>query len=821
MKSPIGRPDRSFNPFVESILEQVTLRRSAWLLIIGFMVAASVLQYIVFAVPPFVVIASVAVLLFTTILIPLIPRLKTRFTAVSAIAGAWAFGSIGMLATGGVESPMVWTLGVVIVFAGLIAQSTGLVLSFGLSLLTLVGLWYGEGAGWIDVQYRLSGADEYFVDIVLQFVAFAVIMWLFVRSLAGSIRRAQAEIEERKETERSLTRRERQLMMSLHAGKIGVWEWDFRSNTMTWSDKVDAILGLTPGALGTTFEGFLKAIVPEDRAFVQKEFRRVLNGDIHELFVNPRICLEDGTRRWLEGKGSILWDGGGAAVGMMGTVMDITERANAQVTLRRSEMRFRSLVQRSNDVILVCDTAGRCVFISPSIVSVMGYREEDCLGRTIFEFIHPDDEHRARAVYGELLSHGAEGKAHETRLRHADGSYRTLETVGMNLLDQPEINGLLITARDVTERKKEEASIEAIAAGVSATTGESFFRSMVEHLAQALEVEMVLIGERDPECGTIVRSEAVWKDGRWSANFRYDLTGSVCETVVGKSVQVFPRGVTRLFPNDTVLMEHGFESFAGIPLGVPDGSIMGILAVFSRRPIQNVERVRSFLQILAARAAAELERTRSEERLKASLREKEVLLKEIHHRVKNNLQVVSSLLNLQSEFVEDPGMKALIRESQGRIRSMGLVHENLYRTGDLARIRAQDYLRSIVISAQRSYNLPHVRVSIEADDLLLGMDEAVPVGLIVNELVSNSMKHAFPDGKRGSVEVGLRGFEHGAWRLTVADDGKGLPAGVASGANGSLGLQLVNTLVHQLAGVLVVDGTQGARFVVTFTPLER
>ena len=506
---------------------------------------------------------------------------------------------------------------------------------------------------------------------------------------------------------------------------------------------------------------------------------------------------------------------------MMGTVMDITDRANAQVTLRRSEIRFRSLVQRSKDIILVCDTRGKCAFISPSILSVMGYREEECVGRSVFEFIHPDDLQRARAVFADLTARRGEGDPHETRLRHADRSYRTLETVGMNLLDQPEINGLLITARDVTERKKEEASLEAIAAGVSSTTGEPFFRSMVEHLARALEVDMALIGGFDAVAGTVVTTEAVWNSGAWCADFDYLVSGSPFEIVIGKGVQVVPREVCDAFPSDRFLSDRRFESFAGIPLGTPDGSTRGVLAVFSRRPMQNVERVRSFLQILAARAAAELERTRSEERLMGSLREKEVLLKEIHHRVKNNLQVVSSLLNLQSEFVEDKAMKLLIRESQSRIRSMGLIHENLYMTGDLAKIGAHDYLRSVVINIQRTYNVPNVRVSIEADALYLGMDEAIPIGLIVNELVSNALKHAFPAERGGRVEVGLRGGENGVWRLTVADDGIGLPDDVASGSHGSLGLQLVNTLVHQLAGVLDIVRREGTHFVITFRPGER
>ncbi len=657
--------------------------------------------------------------------------------------------------------------------------------------------------------------------IALQLVLVSSLLLFVIRSLAGAVRRVHTEVEERKETERSLVRRERQLMLSLQAGKIGVWELDLQTRAMTWSDKVESILGLSPGMLGSTFGDFLKALIPEDRAFVEEEVRRVISGDVTELYINPRILLDDGGKRWLEGKGSLLRDGAGNAVAMMGTVMDVTERANAQLSLHRSEVRFRSLVQRSNDVILVCDTAGKVSFISPSIVPLMGYREEECLGRSIFEFIHKDDLPRSRTVFEELIAHHQEGKPHETRIRHADGSYRIVETVGMNLLDQAEIHGLLITARDVTDRKKEEASIEAIAAGVSAETGGTFFRSMVQHLAEALEVDMAVIGDLDPVTAQTATTEAVWKDGAWEENFEFSIQGSPCAVVFEHGVHVVPRGLLQKFPEDGLLADNGFESFAGILLGVPDGSSRGILAVFCRRPIHNVERVRSFLQILAARAAAELERTRSEERLRESLQEKEVLLKEIHHRVKNNLQVISSLLNLQSEFVADPSTKSLFRESQSRIRSMGLIHENLYRAGDLARVPAREYLRSLATSIQRSYGLAHVQLTVDTDDVYLSMDEAIPVGLIVNELVSNAFKHAFPGEREGAIEVRLHAESDTTWELAVGDNGVGLPDGLSTERQGSLGLQLVHTLVRQLAGEVDVERNRGTRFVITFAPSGR
>lgn len=212
------------------------------------------------------------------------------------------------------------------------------------------------------------------------------------------------------------------------------------------------------------------------------------------------------------------------------------------------------------------------------------------------------------------------------------------------------------------------------------------------------------------------------------------------------------------------------------------------------------------------------ERRREEEKLRASLREKEVLLKEIHHRVKNNLQIISSLLNLQSAHIRDPRALEVFKEGQGRVRSMALIHEKLYQSADLARVDFSEYISNLAAYLFRSYevNAGAVKLSVEAEDVLLGVDTAIPCGLIINELVSNSLKHAFPGGTGGSINITLR--PAGAERLTliVADDGVGLPGGFDARDTPSLGLQLVNTLARQLGGKVSVAEGAGTTFSITF-----
>jgi two-component sensor histidine kinase len=215
------------------------------------------------------------------------------------------------------------------------------------------------------------------------------------------------------------------------------------------------------------------------------------------------------------------------------------------------------------------------------------------------------------------------------------------------------------------------------------------------------------------------------------------------------------------------------------------------------------------------------ERKRADRRLEASLREKEILLREVYHRVKNNLQVISSLLNLQSGSITDAGTLRLIRETQDRVRSMALVHEKLYRAEDLSRIDFADYARHLAAMLARSYRTEPaaVRLQFEMEDVRLNLDTSVPCGLILNELISNALKYAFPSGRQvplPQLTIGLRAAGEGTLMLTVADNGVGLPEHLDIQATPTLGLQVVCMLAEQLGGALSVERQAGTRFAVTF-----
>jgi two-component sensor histidine kinase len=214
------------------------------------------------------------------------------------------------------------------------------------------------------------------------------------------------------------------------------------------------------------------------------------------------------------------------------------------------------------------------------------------------------------------------------------------------------------------------------------------------------------------------------------------------------------------------------------------------------------------------------EKTRAQEALSASLREKEVLLKEIHHRVKNNLQIISSLLSLQTTSSGREGAAEALRDSQNRIRSMALIHEKLYMSADIAHVDFREYVETLTRNLFKSYSPgPRVRMVVDVDRVPLGIDTAIPCGLIINELVSNALKYAFPDGRPGEIRIRLA-YDSGTCRLTVSDDGAGLPDGFDYRNTNSLGLQLVSILTEQLEGTVELDTVRGTTFKVTFTDIE-
>ncbi|MCA9959358.1 MAG: HAMP domain-containing protein [Anaerolineales bacterium] len=221
-------------------------------------------------------------------------------------------------------------------------------------------------------------------------------------------------------------------------------------------------------------------------------------------------------------------------------------------------------------------------------------------------------------------------------------------------------------------------------------------------------------------------------------------------------------------------------------------------------PVRGNDEIAELVQWFNAFQSSLLAKQEAEAQIQASLAEKEVLLKEIHHRVKNNLQIISSLLNLQMERLNDSYTTSVFEDSKNRVRSMALIHEKLYQSQNLARIDFAEYVANLTHYLARTYHADQIRLQLSLEQVYLGIDTAVPCGLILNELVSNAFKHAFTHQQSGHVCIKLRQNEAAQVTLAVGDDGVGLPADFDSSHVDSLGLQLVHNLTKQLGGTLTI-----------------
>lgn len=212
----------------------------------------------------------------------------------------------------------------------------------------------------------------------------------------------------------------------------------------------------------------------------------------------------------------------------------------------------------------------------------------------------------------------------------------------------------------------------------------------------------------------------------------------------------------------------------------------------------------------------------AEEKIKSSLKEKEMLLQEIHHRVKNNLQVISSLLRLQSRFIKDQNAIDIFKETQNRVRTIAILHEKLYQSDDLAKIKIDDYVNILAKDLLYFYELDdsNIDMVIDIDDISLNIETAIPCGLIIDEIVANSLKYAFPSDKNGKIIIELHSDDENRFKLIVSDDGVGIPDDVDPDKTDTFGMQLIKYLTKQLKGTVELDRSNGTKYELLFSELK-
>ena len=631
------------------------------------------------------------------------------------------------------------------------------------------------------------------------------------------------EIETRRQVEAELRRQQAMLARTEGIAHVGSWEWEVASDRVTWSDEMFRIFQRDPQAGAPGFTAHPQLYHPDDmRRLAQAVAAAVADGTPYELEL--RALRTDGQTRLCVARGLAERSSDGHVCRLFGSLQDITERQQAAAALRSKTALLEAQVNASPDGILVVDENHKRVLCNQHIAKLFQVppailQEEDdaALLNHVVSLTKDPEQFLAKVLH--LYDHRDEISRDEIQFQ----SGMVLDRYSAPVLgEQGHYYGRIWTFRDITESKQADDALKSLATSFAHLAGRSFFEAVSRHIATTIGVDFVFVGEYNQKAGTVGVLGGYAK-GAAMGDLNYSLLGTPCAEVIGQRTCFYPRTVQAQFPDDHLLTQMGIESYLGAPLYDKDGKPLGILVALHSQPLTNVQAITQLFNTFLDRVTAEMQRSKAQMALQQSLREKEFLLKEVHHRVKNNLQIVSSLLRLQASQLENPIAKAALHDMQNRVRSMALIHEHLYRSENLAQVDLAAYLRQICQQLFRALASTSgaIRLDLDLAPVQLGIDQAIPCGLLVNELFSNALKHGFPNGRTGEVRVELQPLADGpGWRLRVADTGVGLPAGFDLKHLTSLGLQLISDLSRQIGGRLEIGPGPGAVFEVSFQSIR-
>ncbi|TDU80849.1 PAS domain S-box-containing protein [Prosthecobacter fusiformis] len=577
------------------------------------------------------------------------------------------------------------------------------------------------------------------------------------------------DISEHRMTTEKLEGSSQRLLLATQAAGIGIWDWNIVTNHLVWDDLMHQIYQTSAIEPWQGYEIWESRLHPDDRAGTLQALQETLEGkrDFNIVF---RIIWPDESVHYIQTNAILQRAPDGTPLRMLGTNADITKQVMSEAGLLESEERFRHAFEYSAIGFALLEPDGTWMTMNRALCEIVGYTEEELLGRTFQDITHPDDleadmENVNRLIRGEITHYQM-----EKRYIRKDGS----------------VVWIVLTASLVKE----------------ADGSPAYFISQVEDITQRHEAERVLnyqqkqlrmLIEHTPAAVAMFDHDMCYvaASRRWREDYHLQ-----SQPLLGRShYEVFPEigedwkeihrqalaGAVVSKDEDRFIRADGQEEWLRWevrPWMEVDGEIGGVVM---------------FTEVIT-------ERKQAAENIRASLEEKEVLLREIHHRVKNNMQIISSLLQLQTSALHDPADVAIFQDCQARIHAMAMVHDRLYRSGNLSTINFGDHLRELasLMARGQAARMSHILMDVQCDDVELDLDKAIPLGLIATELITNAFKHAFKDREEGRITILLQKSEDKHMILRISDDGHGIPVNDDPISARTLGLRLVRSLSYQM-----------------------
>ncbi len=609
-------------------------------------------------------------------------------------------------------------------------------------------------------------------------------------------------ITERKQTEEALRESEERFELALRGTDLGMWDWNIETGDVIFNEGWVKMLGYSLDEIEPHVRGWEKLLHPDDTPRVMEVLKDNLEGKTTLYETEFRLRAKEGGWKWILARGMILdRDETGKPLRSVGTNLDINERKQAEELLHKAH---DELEQRVKERTVKLEKTNKLL-------------KEEVKERKQAE--------KALKNIEWLLSKGVELElCNDKSYAPPYGNLSDMNTVGV-LISSVGSDVLADIVGDYLDLLDTSAAIYEKNGDYALGIFSSGWCQLLDSSSHTL-------------CGTEDNIEAL-ESGKWLCHESCWSEASKTSIETGQPVDIECSGGLRLY---AVPIRAGEEIVGSINFGYGDpprepqrlqeiAEKYGLSADELIEPSESYETRPPFIIEIAKRRLASsarligtiVERKQAEEQLMVAFREKEVLLRELYHRTKNNMQVIRGLITLQSEGIEDDRVLEIFRETENRILSMALVHQNLYKSKDLSRIGLKNYLEDLIDSLLKSYAVSSGRISfnLDTENVPVSIDTAIPCGLIINELMSNALKHAFPVDMAGEVRIAIHMTDNSEIELRLSDDGIGISKDIDMKNPETLGLQLVTDLVeHQLEGKVVLNTDEGTEFVIRFKELH-
>jgi PAS domain S-box-containing protein len=604
------------------------------------------------------------------------------------------------------------------------------------------------------------------------------------------------DITERNRTDKELKESRERLRFALEVSGLGEWELDLRNNRMHRSDRWAGMLGYDISEIENVFQQGIDLQHPDDREAVRKAVQEHHEGRTDVFKVDYRMRTKDGRYKWIQDCGKIIErDEAGNPIRICGTHGDIDERKRSEELVKREQKRLQNVLDAMNAGTWEWNIQTGEAVADEASAKLLGYTLDELepeIFKTWMSLKHPDDRDASNDLLMKHVRGEIDAYEYESRMKHKSGNWVWIQ--GFGKVSEWDAHGdplrIFGTHIDITERKQNELAL----------------RESRERLLFALEGSE--LGEWDWNLGTNILK----RNERWAGMLGYTLAE------LDENLQ---QGIDLQHPDDRehawrAVQEHldGKTGFYSVEyrMRTKNGDYKWI---HDCGKIMERDGQGNPLRLCGTHADVD-EQKKAEDRIRTLLAEKELILKEVHHRIKNNMNAISSLLSFQASMVEEPSAVCSLQDAGNRIQSMSLLYDKLYLSNDFSGLAVEDYLSTLVDEiASNSHKSQCVVIDKHIEDFMLDTKRLQLLGIIVNELLTNIMKHAFPGNAQGHVDVSAV-KEDGQIVIVVQDDGTGLREGSGLGKNHGFGLQLVEALAGQLNGSIRMESGHGTKVVLEF-----